>query len=171
MTEEERREMIVSEYNIVARGVSMFFEKIKKLNAYTGVYKILGSAPPEALAWLNWEAFWRDVFDVLSIDNKEDKIKPADQMKQEAEAKQAQQQQMMQMEIQKHLIPLQTKMEQTKMGIQERMTTAQAQMQHEMQIEMMKLKAEMEKNAVQSEEKTRDRHAKLATELLKIATP
>ena len=170
MPEEERRGMIVSEYNIVARGVSIFFEKLKKINAYTGIYKILGSAPPDALAWLNWEAFWRDVFDVLSLDNKEDKIKTAEQMKQEQEARMAQQQQMMQLEIQKHLLPMQTKLKQTEMGIQERMTNAERQRQHDMQKELMKLRADMEKMVAQSEDRSRDRQSKLMMEGLKIAT-
>lgn len=170
LTEEERKQMVVSEYNIVARGVSIFFEKMKKLNAYTGVYKMLNAAPPDALAWLNWEAFWRDVFDVMSLDNKEDKIKSADQMKQEAEAKAAQQNKMLELEIQKHLLPMQTKLKQTEMGIQERMSTRMAEMQAEKERQLIEIKADLQKQMNDVETKSRDRQAKLMVEGLKIAT-
>lgn len=150
LTAEQRKELIVSEYNIVARGISILFERLSKINNYTGLYKILNALPPEAQAWIKWPNVLLDIFSIASLDRTEDKLNTPQEMQQHQQQAQQQQAQAMQMEIQKALAPVQGKIKQTEMGIQERLTALQAKLRNDMQKEVMKLQQK------ENERKARD---------------
>jgi gas vesicle protein len=170
MSDKERRSLIVSEYNIVPKGVSVFFERMRKLNSYAALYKVLNAFPDEAKMWINWKSFLVEILNLFAFDNPEDKLRPEDEVKAMLAQAQQQQQQRLQLEIQKHLLPMQTKLQQTVLGIKERMQTKQQQLQADMQKEMARLQQDMMKHVMTIEQKERERRSKQAIELLKEAT-
>jgi len=157
LTEEQRKELIVSEYNIVARGISVLFERMSKINNYTGLYKILNALPPEAQAWIKWPAVLLDIFAIASLDRTEDKLNTPQEMQQKQQQMAQMQQQQVQMEMQKVMAPIQGKIKQTEMGIQERMTGLEA-----------KLKADMQKEFAKLKQKEMDRQARDALKTLEV---
>lgn len=157
MSEEERKSLIVSEYNIVPRGISIFFERIRKANAYTGVYKNLNALPEEEKDWIKWQTFIPKIFESTAIDSPEDFMNTQEDVEKMRQGRQQQQQMMMQMEIQKAMAPLQTKIQMMQMGVEERTTMGRERMQAEMMKEMMK-----------AEQKAKDTQTKAVLEAARL---
>lgn len=156
LSPEEKRALIVSEYQMVPRGISMFFERMRKLNAYTGLYKTLNALPDEAKIWIKWERFLPRVFEAIPIDSAEDLLNSPEEVAEKRKQMAEQQQMMIQAEMQKVMAPLQTKLQQTQMGIQERMTGL-----------AQKIQADMQKQMADLSQRERERQTKLTLEALK----
>lgn len=144
MSTEERKALIVSEYDIVPKGISIFFERMRKANSYTGVYKLANGLPPEGQEVIKWESFVPKIFETTAIDCPQDFVRTPDELQARAKQKAEQQQMMMEMEMKKIMLPYQTKVEQTKLGVQERMTMGREKMQAELQKELLKLESQAE---------------------------
>lgn len=168
LTDEQKAQMIVDEYAIVPRGISIFFDRMRKANAYTGIYKNVNALPEAGQEWINFEEFVPRIFESTAIDDPKKFILTSDQVKQNREQKQQQmqqqQQQMMQLEMQKLQAPLQTKLQQTQMGIQERMSNLDKTLQAKMQEVMAKMQVKGQELQV----KSKDSEAKMMMDMLKI---
>jgi hypothetical protein len=171
LSEEERKSLIVSEYNIIPRGVSIFFDRMKKLNNYTGFYKVMNALPDEAKAMINWRAFLDDVIDIFALDNMGDKLKTPEEIEAQQQSQAQQQQEMLQLEIQKHLLPLQTKLQQTEMGIRERTEITMSKLQHDMEKAVMEMENKLRLKAMEMEHKDRERKTQQGLKLLELAIP
>jgi hypothetical protein len=169
MSEEDRRAIIVSEYNIIPRGVSVFFERQKKINNYVGFYKVMNSIPEVAQMMIEWRSVMKDIIDLFALDNAEDKIKTEEQISQEQQAAEMQRQQMLQMEMQKIMAPMQTKLQQTEMGIRERMATTASKMQAEMEKAVLEMQAKLQAKLWELENNEKDRRHKMGVDVLKQA--
>jgi hypothetical protein len=179
MSEDQKRAMIVSEYDIRARGISVFFEKMKKVNSYTGIYKILNSLPPEAQGWIKFQPLLADLFAVLPIDSPQDVVKTPDEYAADQKKMQEQQQAAQQFEMQKIMAPLETKIKQTQMGTEQRLQAEGARLQSKQEAHMIEVKtqlsrdlmaiqAETERHAAEMESKERDRDNKLLIALMEL---
>jgi hypothetical protein len=112
---------------------------MRKQNTYTGLYKVLNALPDEAKKWVKWQTFLPKSMETIAVDCPQDFINSPEEVQAVEKQQQQQQQMMMQMEIQKVLKPLETKLQQTQMGIEERTNMGMAKLQAQMQQAQMQI--------------------------------
>ncbi len=131
-----KKALIVNDLELAGRGISIFFERMDKLNKLGTYVKMLNALPESAQDYPRWNEILRRINDAFSFDNREDLVNSDEQVAklQQNKMKTAQEQLMQQVRIQ------------------------QMEWQKEMEIERMKISAELQKlrGEMVSDEKDRD---------------
>ena len=72
MTEAQKREMIVTDVDFIARGISVFFERENLLNKLGSYVKFLNAMPDQAKAYPRWAEVLKRINDAYAFDKQED---------------------------------------------------------------------------------------------------
>lgn len=145
LTVRERRLMIMTDLDIVGRGISIFFEREEKLNKLGSYVKFLNAMPEEAQMYPKWPNILRRINDCFAFDAVDELINTDDEIGQIQAKRQKAQMQQIQMAMQK---------------IQQEQQFEMAKIDKQNQVKMLEIIAKTEAGE-------RDRTLKLAEHLLK----
>jgi len=136
----QKRALIVNDLEIAGRGISIFFDRMDKLNKLGAYVKMLNAMPEPAQMFPKWEEILKRVNDAFAFDKREDLVRTIQEVEQlQKQTQQAQQQQMQQQ------IMIQMQMQ-------------QSEWQKEFKLEQLKIQGELQKlrEEIKSDDAERD---------------
>ena len=68
LTESQRREMIVTDLDIIGRGVSIFFDRMEKIEKMGSFVKMINALPDDAKLYVPWPDLIKQVFEAFAFD-------------------------------------------------------------------------------------------------------
>ena len=145
LSEDQKRAMIVSDFDFVGRGISVFFDRMEKIEKLGTYVKMINALPDEAQLYPRWDAILKRIHEAFAFDRAEELVLTDEEVAHKQ--KQIAQQQM----------------QQTMMAVQQ----WQQEQAQEMEKQARDLQMEQMKLMHDAEENQKDRKLKMATELMK----
>ena len=138
LTGAQKKALIVNDLDIVGRGISIFFDRMDKLNKLGTYVKMLNALPDDAQFYPKWSEVLKRINDAFAFDQRDELVRTDE----EAEKAKAQMQQAQEKEVMRQI------------------QMQQAEWQKEIKIEQMKIQASLreltEKLASDAEEREKD---------------
>jgi len=132
LTPTQKKALIVTDLDIVGRGISVFFERLDRLNKLGSYVKFLNAMPEEAQIWPRWDEILKRINDAFAFDRREMMVRTPEEVQQIKRAQMQQAQQAMMQE-------LQTQQKEWQVGIQKEVMKLQQDSEERSKDRMLKL--------------------------------
>lgn len=136
----EKREMIVTDTDFIGRGISIFFDRMEKIEKIGSMVKMYNALPESAQDYVPWRDVIKEFHDAFAMEKIE--LKSDEEVQQLQAERQKMMQQQMMMEIKQFMMEQQLEKEK----IQGDLQTKQAKIQSDLKSKFAEFKHESEEN-------------------------